>query len=139
MFWHNMIIPHPAERNKIMSEKISKQNNNSLSEKSCFPIMDILPVGKENAISTADLVKITGCTSPRDLQERIALERNAGAVICSGAGSGYWRAKNRKELLEFVHCMDARAKNTLAATRSAKRALQIAEGQFEMGDCGYGE
>ena len=134
-----MIIPHPAERNKVMSEKNSQQNNNGLSEKSCFPIMDILPVGKENAISTADLVKITGCTSPRDLQERIALERNAGAVICSGSGSGYWRAKNRQELLEFVHCMDARAKNTLAATRSAKRALQITEGQFEMGDCGYGE
>ena len=113
-----------------MSEKILQQNDDSSKEK-CFPIMDILPVGKENAISTADLVKITGCTSPRDLQVRIALERNAGAIICSGSGSGYWRAKNRQELLEFVHCMDARAKNTLAATRSAKRALQITEGQFE--------
>lgn len=126
-----MIIPHPAERNKVMTEKNSQQKKN-------FPIMDILPVGKENAISTADLVKITGCTSARDLQERIALERNAGAIICSGAGSGYWRAKNRQELLEFVHCMDARAKNTLAAARSAKRALQIAEGQFEMGDRVHG-
>lgn len=121
-----------------MSEKFSQQNNSS-SEKKYFPIMDILPVGKENAISTADLVKITGCTSPRDLQERIALERNAGAVICSGSGSVYWKAKNRQELLEFVHCMDARAKNTLAATRSAKKALQITEGQFKMGDCGYGK
>lgn len=122
-----------------MSEKNSQQNNNGSSKEKCFPIMDILPVGKENAISTADLVKITGCTSSRDLQERIALERNAGAIICSGSGSGYWRARNRQELLEFVHCMDARVKNTLAATRSAKRALQIAEGQFEMEDCGYGE
>lgn len=122
-----------------MLEKNLLQNSNSLSEKNCFPIMDILPIGKENAISTAELVKITGCTSSRDLQERIALERNAGAIICSGSGSGYWRAKNRQEILEFVHCMDARAKNTLAATRSAKRVLQIAEGQFEMEDCGYGE
>lgn len=122
-----------------MLEKYLRQNSNSLSEKIRFPIMDILPVGKENAISTADLVKITGCTSPRDLQERIALERNAGAVICSGSGSGYWRAKNRQELLEFIHCMDARAKNTLAATRSAKKALQSTEGQFGMEDCRYGE
>ena len=113
-----------------MSEKILQQNDDSSKEK-CFPIMDILPVGKENAISTADLVKITGCTSPRDLQVRIAFERNAGAIICSGSGSGYWSAKNRQELLEFVHGMDARATNTLAATRSAKRALQITEGQFE--------
>lgn len=115
-----------------MSEKNSQQ-------KKSFPIMDILPVGKENAISTANLVKITGCTSPRDLQERIARERGAGAVICSGSGSGYWRAKNRQELLEFVHCMDARAKNTLASTRSAKRALQIIEEQFEMEDIENGE
>lgn len=43
-----------------MSEKNLQQNNNSLSEKSYFPITDILQVGKENAISTADLVKITG-------------------------------------------------------------------------------
>lgn len=117
-----------------MSEKILQQNNNSSSKEKCFPIMDILPVGKENAIATADLVKITGCTSARDLQERIALERNAGAVICSGSGSGYWRAKNRQELLEFVHCMDSRARNTLAATRSAKRVLQITEGREDMGD-----
>lgn len=115
-----------------MSEKNLQHDNNDLSKKSYFPIMDILPVGKENAISTADLVKITGCTSSRDLQERIAFERNAGAVICSGSGSGYWRAKNRQELLEFVHCMDARAKNTLAATRSAKRALQLPDGQMEI-------
>lgn len=101
--------------------------------------MDILPTGKENAISTTDLVKIMGCTSSRDLQDRIALECNTGAVICSGSGSGYWRAKNRQELLEFVHCMDVRAKNTLAATRSTKKALQITEWQFEMEDCRHGE
>lgn len=122
-----------------MSENKFTTKNNGLTKKNCFPIMDILPVGKENAISTADLVKITGCTSSRDLQERIALERNAGAIICSGSGSGYWRAKNRQEILDFVHCMDARAKNTLAATKSARRALQITEGQFEMEDCGYGK
>jgi len=134
-----MELYHDSDReDKKMSEKFTAKGNSS-SENNCFPIMDILPVGKENAISTADLVKITGCATARDLQERIALERNAGAVICSGSGSGYWRAKNRQELLEFVHCMDARAKNTLAATRSAKRALQITEGQFEMEACGYGE
>lgn len=115
-----------------MSEKNSQQNNNSPSEKRRFPIMDILPVGKENAISTTDLVKITGCTSSRDLQERIALERNAGAVICSGAGSGYWRPGNRQEIIDFVRTMESRAKNTLAATVSAKQALQLLEGQQEL-------
>ena len=139
MYRYSIIIPHPAERDNTMFENSSQQNNNGSPKEKCFQIMELLPVGKENAISTADLVKITGCTSSRDLQERIASERNAGAVICSGSGSGYWRAKNRQELLGFVHCMDARAKNTLAATRSAKRVLQITEGQCEMEDFEYGE
>lgn len=94
--------------------------------------MDMLPVGRENAVSTADLVRMTGCTSSRDLQGRIALERGAGALICSGAGKGYWKPKCRQEIIDFVQTMEARAKNTLAATVSAKRVLQLPEGQQEL-------
>lgn len=104
-----------------------------------FPIAGLLPIGRENALSTAELVKMTGCTSPRDLQQRIAEERAAGAIICSGSGKGYWRPKNRQEIEAFVRIMDARASNTFAATRSAKAALQLPDGQLEMEDCGHGE
>lgn len=127
-----MIIPHPAERSKVMSKRISQANNNGSSGKRCFPIMDMLSVGRENAVSTADLVRMTGCTSSRDLQERIALERGAGALICSGAGKGYWKPKCRQEIIDFVQTMEARAKNTLAATVSARRVLQLPEGQQEL-------
>lgn len=99
------------------------------SGKTGFPIMSLLSVGKENAISTADLVRLTGCKSPRDLQERIAYERNHGAVICSGSGRGYWKPKNRQEIQEFVRTMDARALNTLRAAKSARAALKIPAGQ----------
>ncbi len=99
------------------------------SGKTEFPIMGLLPVGKENAISTADLVRLTGCKSARDLQERIAYERNHGAVICSGSGRGYWKPKNRQEIQEFVGTMDARALNTLRAAKSARAALKIPVGQ----------
>ena len=47
-----------------------------------FPIMSLLPVGKENAISTTDLVRLTGCGSARELQQRIASERNCGTGVC---------------------------------------------------------
>lgn len=99
------------------------------SGKTEFPIMNLLPVGKENAISTADLVRLTGCKSARELQERIALERNAGAVICSGSGRGYWRPKDRQEIQEFVKTMNARALNTLRAAKSAKAVLKVPAGQ----------
>lgn len=100
------------------------------SGKAVFPsIENLLPVGKENAISGKDLLKLTGCSSIRDLQCRIAEEREQGAVICSGSQCGYWKPKNRQEIQEFVHNMDARATNILKAARSAKIALKVPEGQ----------
>lgn len=99
------------------------------SGKTVFPIMSLLPVGKENAISTVELVRLSGCKSVRDLQEHIAYERNHGAVICSGSGRGYWRPKDRQEIQEFVKTMDARALNTLRAAKSAKAVLKVPAGQ----------
>lgn len=62
-----------------------------------FQIERLLPVGKENAVTTAELVKRSGCSSARELQQKIAYERNHGAVICSGSGKGYWKPKNRQD------------------------------------------
>ena len=114
---------------------MQKENRNNRvhtgdqSGKTEFPIMNLLPVGKENAISTTELVRLTGCKSARDLQERIAYERNHGAVICSGSGRGYWKPKDRQEVQEFVRTMDARALNTLRAAKSARAVLKIPAGQ----------
>ena len=102
----------------------ANQNGNS-----DFAIEKLLPIGKENAMPATELIKIVGCTSVRDLQARIAIERKQGAVICSGTGKGYWRPKNQDEIREFCSVMDARARNIFAATRSAKRVLEIPEGQ----------
>lgn len=95
-------------------------------------ITDILKVGKENAISTQELVRLAECKNVRALQERIAEERCAGAIICSGSRAGYWLPKNREEIREFCETMDKRAKNIFNATRSAKKALELPEGQQEI-------
>ena len=44
------------------------------SGKTDFLIEGLLPVGKENAVTTQELVKMTGCGSARELQQRIAYE-----------------------------------------------------------------
>lgn len=117
---------------------MQKENRNNRvhtgeqSGKTDFLIERLLPVGKENAITTQDLVKLSGCGSARELQQRIAYEREQGAIICSGSGRGYWRPKDRQEIQEFVHTMNARALNTLKAVKSAKRALKVPEGQQSM-------
>lgn len=104
----------------------------SQSGKTDFLIQRLLPIGRENAITTEELVKLSGCGSARELQQRIAWEREQGAIICSGSGRGYWIPKNRQEIQDFVKTMDARALNTLKAARSAKRALRVPDGQQTM-------
>lgn len=60
---------------------MQKENRNNRvhtgeqSGKTDFLIERLLPVGKENAITTQDLVKLSGCGSARELQQRIAYER----------------------------------------------------------------
>ena len=93
-------------------------------EKKDIRIFDLLPVGKENAISTADLLKKSGCRTFRDLQQCIASERAQGAVICSGTGRGYWKPKNRKEIEDFCRTMDARVRHIFVATKSARALLR---------------
>lgn len=127
---------------------MQKSRNNRRSEEKGFPIVELLPIGKENAIPGEQLRQIVGCKSIRELQSMIADERSRGALICSGSGKGYWKPKDRKEIEKFYRSMASRAKNILLALKSAKDALQIPEGQEELfgndeqlqeGSADYGE
>lgn len=97
--------------------------------KADFQIAGLLPFGKDNAVTTQELMRLTGCRTARELQQRIAYEREHGAIICSGSGRGYWRPKDRQEIEQFVKTMKARALNTLKVIRSASQALKVLEGQ----------
>lgn len=103
------------------------QNGNSR-----FVIMDLLPTGKKNAIPSQVLVELVGCGSVRELQHLIAAERKAGAVICSSTSGGYFLPANHRETAEFCKVLENRAKNTFIAIQSARRALEIPEGQQDI-------
>lgn len=96
-----------------------------------YPIASLLPVGKENAIPTQELVKLVGCSSARELQQYIAQERKRGAVICSSTTGGYFIPVNRAEIAEFCKSLENRASNTFIAIQSAKRALNDSQEQEE--------
>lgn len=100
------------------------QNGNSE-----FVIAGLLPIGKENAVSTEDLVNLTGCSSARELQQYIAQERKAGALICSSTTGGYFLPESRREIEEFRRSLKNRAENTLVAIESAEKALSSPEWQ----------
>ena len=87
--------------------------------------------GKQNVIASQALADLAGCKSVRELQEVIAAERATGAVILSTCqnGSGYFLPTgNKQEVIEFIHTLQRRAKNTLAAIKSAEAYLRQLEG-----------
>ena len=94
----------------------------------------ILPIGKENAISTEELAKSLGFESGRALQIDIARSRNAGQVILSSTIGGYYLPQNDAEIEEFVEVLRARAINTFRAIQSAKRYLKQDKEQMNIED-----
>ncbi|MGN1026888.1 MAG: hypothetical protein ACI4P4_10845 [Faecousia sp.] len=100
------------------------------------PVSAFLKKGAENALSTAELVQLVGCSTPRRLQMLVSSERENGVLILSSTSGGYFLPddgeKGRQEIQRFVDQLWARAINTLRAAAAAKRQLRILEGQVKI-------
>ena len=114
--------------------------NDSTGNPNVQSIFDILPRGEANAIDTKTLVALTGCKSARDLQNRIAAEREQGKLILSSCrhGGGYFvpseGAEGKAEIAAFIATLRSRALNTLRVLRAAKEALAEIAGQLNFSD-----
>lgn len=68
-------------------------------------IYEHIPLGKENAIHSCDLEKITGCESSSELRKLISTARingtADGTVICSNSSDGYWRSRDITEMRDW--------------------------------------
>ena len=109
-----------------------------------FAIFEMLPEGRENAISRRNLMSVLGM-SDRSLRLAIAAERRAGALILSSTavdGGGYYRPANAEEIARFVSSMERRA-STFAAVSNARKELKRIEQQEregrDRGECGNQE
>ena len=91
-------------------------------------IVDVLPVGKENAIPAGDLAEALGIDE-RLLRKTVERERRNGALIlsCSGERGGYYVHKNVDELIEFYNYMKHRAATTLACIEAVRAAIEEGE------------
>lgn len=95
-------------------------------------IVELLPVGKENAISTADLKNASGIGSVRALRAAVAHERKHGAVILSSKNGGYYRPATEKEIEEFIKTNSKEAKSILYGLRSAKQYLKMLQSKDQL-------
>jgi len=92
-------------------------------------ITDYIPLGSANAITTEELVRLTGFNSARELQAGIETLRNQGYVIASKChdGGGYFIPETAHELKTFIRTVENRAKHSLRSLQSAKRMLDELE------------
>lgn len=94
-----------------------------------YPIYDVLPTGRENAVSLSTIQTMLDSDN-RAARKEIEKERAEGAPILSTTTppGGYFRAANVDELNCFVASMTRRAANIHTATRAAQSALEEAIG-----------
>lgn len=96
-------------------------------------ILDLIPVGAENAVSRRDLCAITGLED-RALRQLVHRERKAGHQILTNMESGgYYRPKHSQDTVRFIRSMRRRATETLAVADAVERALMDETGQIRIG------
>lgn len=103
-------------------------------------VESLLLQGEENALPSGELVRLTRFKSVRELQNEIAREREAGALIlstCRGGGGYFLPAPGeagQREIGAFVATLRARALNTLRVLKAAREALESLDGQVALDD-----
>lgn len=115
--------------NLSVNQYITKRGNGQF-------IYDVLPQGEANAIASAVLADMIGVKTVRELQHRVAAEREQGALILSASTGGYFKPasgeQGQEEIARFVATLRSRAINTFKALKTARAALSKAEGQLTL-------
>ena len=94
-------------------------------------IETLLKYGRENAVSTKQLIALTGLTE-REVRRQIALKRRQGALIVSTSvkgNSGYFLPETKAEIEKYVKTQNRRAITELSNLKYAKKWLK--EHQYE--------
>lgn len=90
-------------------------------------IYDLLPVGKEHAISMKNLAKEVG-TTERNLRKLILQERKSELLILSSS-SGYFLPGSEEEIDDFIRVTKKAAMSKLTALKAARKYKRELRGQ----------
>lgn len=94
--------------------------------------VNLIPIGKENAIHQVHLAKLLG-VSPEGAKQMVRVARQNGYEILSGS-CGYYRAQNDEERLQFVKLFSKQAYTRLNTTRLIRHTLSQINGQISLSD-----
>ena len=88
-------------------------------------IVNLIPYGKENAITRTALCNITGLTD-RDVRRRIAEDRKTSVILSVDGGKGYFRPTETEfeEVEVWIKKETARAKSTFEGLKAARDSVK---------------
>lgn len=91
-------------------------------------LLEAIPIGENNKISSKGLKDMCGFKTVRHLQKAIEALRCEGHIICSTAyNGGYYRYADIGELRNYVRTCEARARNTFRSLSPARKVLRELE------------
>lgn len=98
-------------------------------------LLDLLPVGRERAITADELRRLTGARSTRAVTIEIEKLRKSGVPICAScdaARPGFYRPENAEELASYLRSLDRRIRNVMSTRRRLGDALNAMTGQLTL-------
>lgn len=116
-----------AVREKVTMEDTNPKSKNITSTKNRQGICGLLLRGESNAITAAELARITGQT-PREVTRAIQRARLAGKPICA-SGTGFFLASDSRELARYVRGLDRRLGEIRRTREALGDVLAAATGQ----------
>lgn len=94
-------------------------------------VMNLIPFGKEKAITRSELCALTGFKD-RKVRDIIADLRDHEIFICSTSGQrGYWQATKREELEDLADEFHGRAMDILTTESKLRKYIRVHEDQLK--------
>lgn len=91
-------------------------------------ILNLIPYGRENAISRQDLIALTGWDGRKVRTEIKKLVRNGEAILSTCGKSGYWRSNDVNEIEQFIRESDHRRTTEALTVEPLRRRVAQAKG-----------
>lgn len=94
-------------------------------------VANLIPYGKEKAITRSELVTLTGFND-RKVRDIIADLRKNEIFICSTSGQkGYWKATKREELEDLANEFHDRGIDCLSTESKIRKYIRVHEDQLK--------
>ena len=91
-------------------------------------LLSLIPYGRENAISRADLVRLTGMDD-RAIRSAIkALIRQGNTILSSSSAKGYWQSDDIAEIEQFLRESDHRRTTESLTVEPLRKKVARAKG-----------